>query len=35
MMATRHHIGAIDGTALPARAGAALILGALLVLIAP
>jgi hypothetical protein len=35
MMATRHHIGAIDGTAVPALAGAALIRGELLLLIAP
>jgi hypothetical protein len=35
MMASRHHIGAIDGTAMPAPAGAALILGELLLLIAP
>jgi hypothetical protein len=35
MMATRHHIGATDGTAMPARVDAALILGALLLLIAP
>jgi hypothetical protein len=34
-MATRHHIGAINGTAMPARSGAALILGGLLLLIAP
>ncbi len=34
-MATRHHIRAIDGTAWPARASDALILGGLLLLMAP
>jgi hypothetical protein len=34
-MATRHHIGAIDGTAMPASVGAALILRGLPLLIAP
>jgi hypothetical protein len=35
MMATRHHIGAMNRTADAARSGAALILGGLLLLIAP
>ena len=35
MMATRHHIGAINRTAKAAGPGAALILGGLLLLIAP
>jgi hypothetical protein len=35
MMATRHHIGAINRTATAAGHGAALILGGLVLLIAP
>jgi hypothetical protein len=34
-MATRHHMRATNGTAMPARVDAALIPGALLLLIAP